>query len=77
MKHILILLLLFILTGCTTTIKVWNKPGTTQQDFYVDSRQCKAKAQIFSTGTNMKRVISIYNSCMRDKGWDLQEQPLR
>ena len=77
MKNILIPLLLFILAGCATTITAWNKPGATQQDFYVDSSQCKAKAQIFSTGTNRTQVTNVYNSCMRGKGWDLQEQPLR
>lgn len=78
MKWTLIFLPLFLSFGCATTETetVWRKAGATQQDFYTDDGQCKAQG--FSTpGMNLLQVGIVYNSCMRGKGWYLEERPVR
>jgi len=78
MKWTLIFLLLFLLFSCATTETqtVWIKSGASQSDFHMDDGQCKAQA--FSTpGMNLLQVGIVYNSCMRGKGWYLEEQPVR
>jgi hypothetical protein len=75
MKKLLFLVLLCFLaflTGCATGgDPVWVKSGATQNDFHMDSGQCKAQA--FSATTNLLQVGIIYNTCMQGKGWYLTE----
>jgi hypothetical protein len=53
---------------------VWVKPGARQQDFYMDSGQCKAQG--FSVANaNALQVALVYNSCMRGKGWHQTTAP--
>jgi uncharacterized protein YcfL len=75
---ILICLLLFLLVGCATTETetVWVKPGATQQDFYTDKGQCDAQA-LSVPGMNLLQAAVVGNSCMRGKGWHLEERPAR
>ena len=78
MKWSLIFLLLFWLVGCATTEtqRVWVKPGASQQDFYMDSGQCKAQA-FSAPGMPPLQVAIIYNTCMQGKGWYQEERPIR
>lgn len=65
------LLALMVLAGCASH-KVWVRPGASQQDFAMDSGQCKAQA--FSVpNAPMMQVAVVYNSCMQGKGWHTQD----
>jgi hypothetical protein len=68
--------LLCLLSSCATTETVWDKPNSSQQEFYRDSGQCKAQG-FGATGMNMYQVTLIFNSCMQGKGWYLVERPIR
>lgn len=75
MKRLLLLALLPV-AGCATTEQVWNKPGSGNQEFAMDQGQCQAQAFGTPFATNMQ-VALVYNSCMRGKGWQLIDQPIR
>jgi len=47
---------------------VWVRNGATQQDFSMDSGQCKAQA-FSAPGMPTIQVVLIYHSCMQGKGW--------
>lgn len=74
MKAIAIVLLL---VGCATTERLWEKPGAGQRDYSVDSGQCQAQAYGSSPGMVPLQIAVIFNGCMRGKGWDLVERPIR
>lgn len=42
---LLALTLAFGLVGCAATKKVWHKPGMTQDEWVVDSANCRSRAQ--------------------------------
>jgi hypothetical protein len=60
------------LAGCATTERVWEGGG----NFDMDQGQCQAQAFGTPFASNMQ-VALVYNSCMRGKGWQLVERPLR
>ena len=63
---------LLLLAGCASEY-VWVKPGSSQQDFYMDQGQCRAQA--FSVpAAPAWQIAVIYNNCMQGKGWYKQEQ---
>lgn len=67
---------LLVLAGCATTETVWNKAGASEQDFNVDTGQCKAQA--FSVpGMVPVQVAAVYGSCMQGKGWQAEERQKR
>ncbi|TAM17607.1 MAG: hypothetical protein EPN62_19910 [Candidimonas sp.] len=67
MKRTLIIIAVSLLAGCAAPM-VWNKDGATQQDFYMESGQCKAQA--FSiAGAPIMQIAIVYNSCMEGHGW--------
>jgi hypothetical protein len=49
------------------------KDGGTQEDFQMDSGQCKAQAYSVPGAPPMQIAI-VYNSCMQGKGWRLERQ---
>jgi hypothetical protein len=65
--------LFFILAGCATTETVWVKSGATNQDFYIDSSQCKAQGGAIA-GVSMYQLVFVYQNCMAGKGWYLEER---
>lgn len=63
-----------VLAGCATTETVWRKAGITNEDWYIDSGQCKAQA--FSVpGAPMMQIALVYNSCLQGKGWHQEQVP--
>jgi hypothetical protein len=63
------------LLGCAAqTERVWQKPNSSQQDFYVDSGQCRAQAY-GAPGMPLFQVVMIFESCMAGKGWYTVEVP--
>jgi hypothetical protein len=58
--------------GCATTEKVWNKPASSQQEFYIDSSQCRAQAASVPMAS-MLQIAIVYNGCMGGKGWYLED----
>jgi len=38
---------LLVLVGCATTEQVWVKHGATNEDFHMDSGQCRARLFLF------------------------------
>lgn len=72
------LLLALVLTGCAQTETVAVKPAATQQDFYLDSGDCRGKAYSAPGAMdNAGQVARAYNSCMQAKGWSFQQVPKR
>jgi len=63
------LLAALFLTACAAQQEyVWNRPGATQQEFAMESGQCRAQA--FSVpNAPLMQVAIVYNSCMQGKGW--------
>lgn len=60
------------LVGCATTEQVWVGGS----NFDMDQGQCHAQA--FSVpGASAMQVALVYNSCMRGKGWHLEDRPIR
>ena len=70
MKKLYFLMILF-LSGCATTETVWVKPGSTEQDFYIDSSQCKAQGASIA-GVSLYQLVFVYQNCMAGRGWYTQ-----
>jgi hypothetical protein len=71
-------LLALVLAGCAQTETVAVKPAATQQDFYLDSGDCRGKAYSAPGATDSAdQVARAYNSCMQAKGWSFQQVPKR
>ena len=71
MKLWLSLLFVFLLFGCASMKPkeyVWEKPGANNQDFYMDSGQCKAQGASVP-GMALMQVVIVYSNCMAGKGW--------
>lgn len=73
MKKILLVATLLV-AGCATTETVWVKPGSSNQDFYIDSSQCKAQGASVPM-VSMFQLVMVYQNCMGGKGWYLQDVP--
>jgi hypothetical protein len=65
--------LVVFLAGCASTERVWVKPGSTEQDFYMDKGQCQAQA-FGAPGMYTMQVAMVYNACMRGRGWYMEER---
>lgn len=65
-------LFVLLLAGCATE-KVWYQPGASNRDFEMDKGQCQAQA-FGAPGMYTMQVAMIFNSCMRGKGWQLQDR---
>ena len=62
-------------SGCQTTPNwYWEKHGASQQDFYVDSGQCRAQAASVP-GMALLQVVIVYESCLAGKGWYKVQAP--
>lgn len=72
MKKLIVALM--FLVGCATNDKAWTKPGSTEQDFYIDTGQCRAQAYSVP-GTPPMQLALIFESCMQGKGWYLESRP--
>lgn len=60
-----------LLLGCESMKQkeyAWQKPGSTNQDFYMDSGQCKAQGASVP-GMALMQVVIVYSNCMAGKGW--------
>lgn len=71
MKLATIVIALLLLVGCESMKPkeyVWEKPGSTQQDFYMDAGQCKAQAASVP-GMVLMQVAIVYSNCMAGRGW--------
>ena len=64
------------LVGCATTETVWNKSNSSEQEFNMESGQCRASAFGVSN-PSMMQIAIVYNSCMQGKGWQLEERTIR
>jgi hypothetical protein len=72
MKYVVLLAL--VLSGCAAQKElVWDKPGSSQQQFYQDLGQCRAQAFSVASG-NLYQIAIVQNSCMQGKGWQLVER---
>lgn len=69
-------LVVLLLVGCATTERVWERPGASQQDFFMDRGQCQAQS-FGAPGLNTFQVALIFNSCMQGKGWYTVERPIQ
>lgn len=68
-------LAILVLADCATTETVWVRNGASEQNFSVDSGQCRAQA-FSAPGMPMMQVAIIYSSCMQGKGWYREERPI-
>ena len=67
MRYVVVLLL----AACASQPdRTWQRAGASQQDFYMESGQCRAQA-ISVTGPLMQQAV-VYSSCLQGKGWYLQ-----
>jgi len=70
--------LALVLAGCAQTDTVAVRPGSTQQDFYLDSGDCRGNAYSApGAADNAAQVARAYDSCMRAKGWRFEQVPKR
>jgi hypothetical protein len=69
-----LLFAVLLVGGCATTETVWVKSGSTQQDFYVESSQCRAQGASVPMAS-MFQIVMVYTNCMGGKGWYQQEVP--
>lgn len=61
-RHLLVLIpLTGVLGACGS---VWNKPGTTPQEFQKDDYECKRDAKMA-----MRINWDLYNQCMQVRGY--------
>ena len=77
MKKLLFALLVIGLSGCESMKQpeyVWKKPGSTYDDFNMDTAQCKAQAAGVA-GMVLMQVVIVYSNCMAGKGWYQVEKP--
>ena len=72
------LIVALFLTGCTHT-QVWEKAGSNQQSFNLDSRECELFAQQVAlqqseTGKRADPVFfnKVYTECLGAKGWRIK-----
>jgi uncharacterized protein YceK len=65
------ILLCEILSGCTT---IWNKQGSSQQDFYRDNSRCQMQSGQACGHGEYSWICkgNIYDSCMFGEGWQKQ-----
>jgi len=68
-----ILLAALVLASCTTTERVWVRPNTSQESFKRDAAQCSAQASSAPISRAMQ-TINVYNACMHNKGWYIEER---
>lgn len=73
MRYLLVLLLV-TLYGCATTERVWVRSGASQQDFYIDSGQCRSHAFSGYAHSLTQRAV-VFESCLQGKGWYVNERP--
>jgi hypothetical protein len=57
------------LAGCAQHQGTWTRDNASQQDFRMESGQCKAQA--FGSGGNLMLVAIVFDSSMQGKGWEL------
>jgi hypothetical protein len=67
------LICLFVLAGCATTERYWEKPGASSSEFDMDRAQCQAQA-LSTAGMYMMQMALVLNACMRGKGWYIVER---
>lgn len=63
-------LFVFLLTGCATET-FWYQAGASAREFEMDKGQCEAQA---FGAHGLYTITRIFNSCMRGKGWQLQDK---
>jgi len=61
----------FCLASCANQAPAWRweKRGSTEYDFNIDSGQCKAQGFAGTGGMLTMGTIMIIDSCMQGKGW--------
>lgn len=64
-------LIVLLLAGCETAQRevYWEKPGSTQQEFHMDSGQCRAQAFGSFYGPVSFQAVMVFQSCMQGRGW--------
>lgn len=71
MRKILIILVLFLIIGCSQKIH-WDKPGTTEQEFHKDVSDCMSKCgEAAGDRGCVKAFQDVYDSCMMGKGYKM------
>jgi hypothetical protein len=58
------------LSGCVTGESdfVWDHPNSNEQQFHMDSGQCRAQA-FQMPGSSLRRSVVVFESCMQGKGY--------
>jgi hypothetical protein len=70
MKYAL-LLTAALLSACATQQPTWNRAGASQQDWYMESGQCRAQAM--GVYAPLVQQVVLYQSCLQGKGWYQQQ----
>lgn len=65
-------LVVLLLAGCASTERFWERPGASQQDFYMDRGQCQAQAFGAPYGPASLQAAMVFTGCMQGKGWYLR-----
>lgn len=65
MRGLGILATVVLMVGCRTPL-VYEKPGSTEDDFHRDNGACQAYATAAGVPYQGR---NIYDACMRGKGW--------
>lgn len=60
---------LFVLAGCAANQNwAWDKPNSSEQEFYMDHGQCRAQA-FGVPGVSLMQAALVLDGCMNGKGW--------
>jgi hypothetical protein len=69
-KKLFIAVAVTTLAGCATNPSWhWEKPDSDQQQFSMDSGQCRAQGISGTGGMITTGTAMIMNSCMQGRGW--------
>jgi len=81
MKRIFLsLLLLIIVTACSSNKAVWVKSGSGPDEYKKDVYDCRIESELVSRYFNINRGLitlierrRLFNQCMESRGYEIQE----